>query len=218
MPERRFLTTTADGNLAAHVGDDPTAVERNRLRLARSIGVERSQLRFMNQVHGNTIVVATSHHDHIAEADGLVTQEVGLALVVLTADCIPVLLSAPGMVAAVHVGRKGLVNGVARRAVLQMRQMGATTISAFFGPAICGSCYEVPESMQRDVCAVSPSARSVSSSGRPSLDIRAGLKADLEEMDVSSELDPRCTKESGDFYSFRRDRECGRFATVIMLS
>lgn len=216
---KRFFTTTADGNLATHVGDDPTAVERNRLRLAKTIGLNRDQLRFMNQVHGNNVVIAKSSEHRALEADGMVTNEAGLALIVLVADCIPVLLDSPeGVIGAVHVGRKGLVNGAAIRTVEAMRAIGATRINAYFGPAICGTCYEVPETMRRDVSALIPESFSTTSEGRPALDIRAGLAAELARYGVSATLDRRCTKESPELYSFRRDRETGRFAGVIIAS
>lgn len=219
MSLRWFFTTTSDGNLATHVGDDPTSVERNRHRLAVSLGLNRDQLRFMNQVHGRDVAIARRSEQRTAEVDGIVAVESGLGLVVLVADCIPVLLhSNEGVIAAVHAGRKGLVNGVVFRAIEIMHAEGATEISAVFGPAICGECYEVPETMQAEVCSVAPDARSMARTGKPALDIRAGLRSQLERRGISVEMDPRCTRESPELFSYRRDRNSGRFAGVILAS
>lgn len=219
MSLRWLFTTTDDGNLATHVGDDPTAVERNRHRLAVSLGVQRNQLRFMNQVHGNDVVFARHSEERTAEADGIVTNETGLALVVLVADCIPVLFhSKESVIAAVHVGRKGLVNGVAHQAVEKMLAAGATEVTAIFGPAICGECYEVPDTMQSEVCSVAPAAYSVARTGKSGLDIRAGLRAQLEDRGITVEVDSRCTQESPELFSYRRDQNSGRFAGIILAS
>ena len=103
-----------DFNLALHVGDDPAVVARNRSLLAASLGIPATSLRFMNQSHGSRVaIVGTSEKTaELPEADALFTQQSGVALVVLVADCIPLLLVSDQGVAAVHVGRKGLVAGI----------------------------------------------------------------------------------------------------------
>lgn len=216
MLQWRF-TTTSEGNLATHVGDDSEVVAANRLRLATSLGIEIDQLRWMNQVHGNHVALASPE---VVQADGLVTDQRGIALAVLVADCIPLLLSdeVRDVVAAVHVGRRGLVNGVAVRAVEEMRNLGAKQIRALVGPAICGACYEVPLTMQQEVLAIAPAAEATSREGTPALDIRAGLVAHLTALGVEIEVDARCTRESEELFSYRRDDKTGRFAGVIMVA
>ena len=125
----RCVTTTRDGgasaapfdtfNLGDHVGDDPAAVAANRARLAESVGLGPDGIVWMNQVHGDRVVVVDGPVDGaIDAADGLVTTRPGLALAVVTADCVPALLSDPraGVVAAVHAGRVGAKLGVVARA------------------------------------------------------------------------------------------------------
>lgn len=209
------FTTASDGNLATHVGDDPLTVSRNRSTLAADLGVDH--LYGMNQVHGDRVVVATLQ---TPDADGLVTALPGQALMVLVADCIPLLLwdQQANVIAAVHVGRRGLVNQVALNALDQMRELGAHAITGVMGPAICGHCYEVPLTLQEEVVAVSPASRSTTREGTPGLDIRNGLAAQLAERGVQVERDKRCTREDDQLFSYRRDSKTGRFAGVIMVA
>ena len=96
----------------------------------------------MTQVHGNTVFVVHGILAHEPIADALVSQQTGITLVALVADCIPLLLwdeDAP-CIAAVHVGRRGLVNGIASQVIEVMRMMGATNIQGHLGPSICGAC------------------------------------------------------------------------------
>ncbi|HEX2706030.1 MAG TPA: polyphenol oxidase family protein, partial [Candidatus Lustribacter sp.] len=133
-------------NLGAHVGDDPAAVRANRAALAERLGVREPELTFMNQVHGAAVArVGPSGWLGPAPAcDAVVTAAAGRALVVLVADCAPVLLVDPvsGLCAAVHAGRRGLVSRVVPRAVEALRSLGSRDLRAVVGPSICAGCYE----------------------------------------------------------------------------
>jgi hypothetical protein len=196
-------------NFGFHVGDDPSAVAANRAVL--------SSTQFMNQVHGNEVVVVDHVLDQEPTCDALITTTQGISLAVMVADCIPLLLVSQEAVAAVHVGRAGLVNKVAIRALHHMRTLGAIEVHAVLGPSICGKCYEVPFEMQQDVIAVHPRAFSTTHHGTPALDLPAGLIADLTAEGVSYEASPICTFEDQLYYSHRRDNPTGRFAGVISL-
>jgi len=196
-------------NFGFHVGDDPAAVKANRALL--------SNTQFMNQVHGNEVVVVDHVLDEEPTCDALITTTKGISLAVMVADCIPVLLISQEAVAAVHVGRAGLVNKVAIKALHQMRTLGAIEVHAILGPSICGKCYEVPFEMQQDVIADHPRAFSTTNHGIPALDLPAGLIADLTAEGVSYEASPICTLEDHDYYSHRRDNPTGRFAGVVSL-
>ncbi len=128
-------------NLALHVQDDPSLVSKNRELIASQHGPTM----YMNQVHGNTVQIITNSDQESPTCDALVTATPGISLAVLTADCIPLLLSSANVVAAVHVGRRGLVNGVARKTLQTMQELGATSITGKLGPSICGTCYEVDQ-------------------------------------------------------------------------
>jgi hypothetical protein len=196
-------------NFGFHVGDDPAAVTANRAALGNT--------QFMNQVHGNEVVVVDRVFDQAPTCDALITTTKGISLAVMVADCIPLLLISPEAVAAVHVGRAGLVNKVAIKALHHMRALGAIQVHAILGPSICGKCYEVPLQMQQDVIADHPRALSTTHQGTPGLDLPAGLIADLTAEGVSYEASVICTKEDPLYYSHRRDNPTGRFAGVVSL-
>ncbi|WP_445524127.1 peptidoglycan editing factor PgeF [Streptomyces cyslabdanicus] len=211
-------------NLGGAVGDDPGAVRANRERAAASLGLDPDRVVWMNQVHGNDIAEVDGPWAtrRIPAVDGLVTATRGLALAVLTADCVPVLLADPvaEVVAAVHAGRPGMVKGVVPAAVEAMESLGARPdrITARIGPAVCGRCYEVPEDLRAEVAAVEPAAHSETSWGTPAVDVSAGVHAQLERLGVHDrEQSPVCTRESDDHFSYRRDRTTGRLAGYVWL-
>ena len=196
-------------NFGFHVGDDPVAVTANRAVLGTT--------QFMNQVHGNDVVVIDHVRNEDPTCDALITTTEGISLAVMVADCIPLLLVSKEAVAAVHVGRAGLVNKIAVKVLHQMRTLGAIEVHAILGPSICGKCYEVPFEMQQDVIADHPRAFSTTHQGTPGLDLPAGLIADLTAEGVSYEASPICTKEDPIYFSHRRDNPTGRFAGVVSL-
>lgn len=211
-------------NLGGAVGDDPEAVRTNRESAAKSLGLDAGRVVWMNQVHGADVAVVDAPWGERAapEVDALVTTRRGLALAVLTADCTPVLLADPvaGVAAAVHAGRPGMVAGIVPAAVRAMTGLGAdpARIVARTGPAVCGRCYEVPERMRAEVAAVEPAAHAETSWGTPSVDVTAGVHAQLERLGVRDrEASPVCTRESDDHFSYRRDRTTGRLAGYVWL-
>ena len=137
-------------------------------------------------------------------ADGVVTTRDDVALCVRAADCLPVLLAGDGVIGAAHSGRPGLYAGVVPAAVEAMRELGASRITAVLGPYVCGSCYEVPAEMRAEVAARVPAASAETSWGTPSLDVGAGVRAQLAELGVEVIDATRCTIESEDLYSYRR--------------
>ncbi|MFE0963115.1 peptidoglycan editing factor PgeF [Streptomyces fungicidicus] len=214
----------AELNLGGAVGDEPGAVRANRELAARSLGVDPARVVWMNQVHGADAVVVDEPWggEPVPEVDAIVTARRGLALAVLTADCVPVLLADPvaGVVAAAHAGRPGLVAGVVPAAVRAMTGLGAdpARIVARTGPAVCGRCYEVPETMRAEVAAVEPAAHAETGWGTPAVDVAAGVRAQLERLGVRDrEQSPVCTLESADHFSYRRDRTTGRLAGYVWL-
>ncbi|WP_370948295.1 peptidoglycan editing factor PgeF [Amycolatopsis sp. cg5] len=232
MKIRRVVTTRAGGasrapydtfNLGDHVGDDDGAVYANRKRLAAELGLAEDKLSWMEQVHGRTATTVDGTETSAAEAtDALVTATTGLALVVLVADCVPLLLadSEAGVVSAVHAGRVGARVGVVPAAVEAMVKAGAEPhrIEALLGPAICGDCYEVPADMAADVEKHVPGSACKTRKGTPGLDLRAGLWRQLADLGVGKiGVDPRCTNEDKTLFSFRRDGTTGRIAAITWI-
>lgn len=233
MTVRRVLTSRSGGvsrapydtfNLAEHVGDDPAAVAANRSRLAVATGHRPERIAWMEQVHGATVaVVERAPREPVPGTDGLVTATADVLLAVLVADCVPVLLAdgSVGVVAVVHAGRKGAAAGIAPRAVAAMTGLGAVprNTDVLLGPAICGRCYEVPAGMRDEVEAALPGSATTTRWDTPGLDLRAGLARQLTDLGIARVvIDSRCTYETADLYSHRRDGTTGRFAAVAWLA
>jgi polyphenol oxidase len=137
--------------------------------------------------------------------DALVTGLPGLALAVVTADCLPVLLAGPSRVAAVHAGWRGLVADIIPRTI---ELMGETPLFAWIGPAICGRRYEVGDDVAaRIACAGAATSIRPGPRGRPLADLPQAASTQLERAGVAQihRLD-LCTFESpGLLWSYRRD-------------
>ncbi len=211
-------------NLGGAVGDDPGAVRANRELAAKALGLEPAAVVWMNQVHGRDVAVVRGpwEDDGASCVDAIVTDRPGLALAVLTADCVPVLLADPvaGVAGAAHAGRPGLVAGVVPAVVEEMASLGAdpTRVVARVGPSVCGGCYEVPERMREEVAAVVPEAYATTRRGTPAVDVAAGVLAQLARLGVPEPPRPTvCTLESDDHYSYRREKITGRLASYVWL-
>jgi YfiH family protein len=171
----------------------------------------------MNQVHGNTVALIDEHTQTPPTADALVTTNPHIALAVMVADCIPLLLENQGSIAAVHVGRKGLLNGVSHSALAAMRDIDSSPITAVIGPSICGTCYEVSEDVFEEVISVFPYSKSQTRHGGFALDLSAALTYELESDGVRVLDRSMCTVEDRSLYSYRRDGVTGRQVGLIWL-
>jgi YfiH family protein len=211
-------------NLGLGVGDDPAAVTANREALAAACGLAARDLAWMRQVHGADVCyLGAESAQPPGPVDAIFTDVPGRALCVLVADCVPVLIADPGarVIGAAHAGREGMVAGVVPALVTAMIAAGASParMRGLIGPAICGGCYEVSPDLQERACAAVPEARCETYAGTTGLDIRAGVRAQLAAAGVGwSALEGRCTKESADLFSYRRDGVTGRFAGMVWLS
>ncbi|MEJ9079768.1 MULTISPECIES: peptidoglycan editing factor PgeF [Gordonia] len=229
---RRAVTTRAGGvsqspydsfNLGDHVGDDPVAVAENRARLARDLGVGPDRVVWMEQVHSRTVTVVDGPvAEPVPVTDALVTSRTDLALAVLTADCVPILLSddEAGVIAAVHAGRVGARIGIVPVVLEAMMDLGARAdrIGAFLGPAASGDRYEVPSAMQADVEKHLPGSACRTSKGTAGLDLRAGIRRQLLDAGVGGvAVDPRCTIDDLSLFSHRRGAPTGRIASVVWM-
>jgi YfiH family protein len=211
-------------NLALHTDDDWDRVHVNRDLLGRALGLSYAELVFGQQVHGSRVRVVTSTSARgrdrgLRGTDGLVTTTPGLALVMMGADCLPVLLAGDGIVGAAHVGRPGLAQGVLRELLAVLRAEGAGELVARIGPGVCGGCYELPEALADEVGRAAPGSRSTTRSHKPSIDLAAGARRQLEDAGVSDiQTIGGCTVEQPErFFSYRRDGVTGRHAGVAVL-
>ena len=215
-------------NLGDHVGDDPSAVARNRQRLAEVLSLTNAP-QWLRQVHG-TVVVDARPDGVVREGDAAWTDLPGVACAVLTADCLPVVLaSAQGCeVAVAHCGWRGLAAGVLSNTVARFSAPPAA-LSAWLGPAIGPAAFEVGEDVRRAFAAMLPAiqdaeidAAFVAVPGRPGkfhADLYALARSVLHGLgvqDVSGGV--HCTVGEKDrFFSYRRDGVTGRMATLVWI-
>jgi len=209
-------------NLGAHVGDDPDAVRENRARVAVQLNLNPAQFIWMDQVHSATVRVvdAADLGAPILATDAVVTTDPTVVLTVMVADCVPVLLydADAGVIAAAHAGRTGARNGVVSNTVATMVELGAKpgNITAHLGPAASGRRYELPREMAEDVEEQLPGSLTRTDHGTWGSDVRAGLARQLTTLGVGNIImDPRCTIEDSNLFSYRRDGETGRQAGII---
>lgn len=210
-------------NLASHVGDESTSVIRNREILAQAMELRLSNLFFMNQVHGNKVSVIDENSNYLdtPTADALFTMQTDVALVVLVADCIPVLLESPNAVAAVHVGRRGLAAGIITETIkhFALNQIPNSSIKAHIGAAICAACYEVDQKVYDEVVQTVPATATdiTSKNGKPCLDLNQGLISQLKGLGIEWSATGKCTMHDDGFFSYRAASVTGRQAGVITL-
>ena len=184
-------------NLGVLTDDDEDRVRHNRGLLAQALGRERRSVAMGHQVHGAELQVRNriAPEEGLSRVDAQVTTSPDLTPLVLVADCVPVIVAAPGAVAAVHCGWRGVAAGILTRAVEQVRELGGGPITAAVGPAIGPCCYEVgPEVLDRF------GARG------PTLDLPGHVKAELRRLDVDVHVAGLCVSCNPElFFSHRRD-------------
>jgi hypothetical protein len=241
---RAFITTRHGGhsahpydtlNLGLHVEDDETVVIQNRSIAAATAGFELDDLVFMDQVHGTTVAEvgesdrgrgARSLKDAVAGTDALVTRCSSLPLVVLVADCSPVVLVDPAnkVLGVAHAGWRGSVAGVITATVDAMKAAGADAgcLIAHVGPTIEANRYEVGSEVADEFTASFASDAGqivINSLPRPHLDLveanvvalrRAGIPSDQISRSGFGTDDPRV-------FSDRHARPCGRFGIIAWL-
>ena len=202
-------------NLGEHVDDVPEHVAENRRRVAEAAGVTIDRLIVVRQVHGIEVAVANAVTPE-TEADILLTYGDDLALIILVADCVPILLvdEISPRICVVHAGWKGLQRGVLATAISHFEQPNA--VHAFIGPCISAEAYQVgPEvaTLFRDVAgAVVPDT-----GDRSRLDLSAITLAQLNRLGVGDEritIAQQSTDGGEVFFSDRAQRPCGRFGLV----
>lgn len=216
------FTTTAEGNLAGHVGDDPLNVTKNRAALEQQLGLENSPIAFMNQVHSNIVVDAVAPGEGEAPtADGLLSNDARQPLAVMVADCVPLAFvgvrgeGEDPITAVAHAGRRGLLDGVIENTLSAMRDSGATQIEAWIGPAICGRCYEVPADMQSSSEHSRPGISSTTTWGTPALDLPKIAAEVVRKAGGVVHETHECTLENEEYFSYRRDPQTGRLAGIV---
>ena len=210
-------------NLGAHVGDASEAVAENRRRFRAALG-DGVRPMWLDQVHGTNVVVADEVDGPLPRADAAVTDAAGVACVVMTADCLPVLLThrSGRVVGAAHAGWRGLCDGVVER-TLDAMGCAAAEVVAYLGPAIGPEVFEVGPEVREKFLVTDRGARSCFEPSPWHPDQR--YVADLYELCrrrlraagvIEVGGGAACTfREEERYFSYRRDGRTGRMASAI---
>jgi YfiH family protein len=215
-------------------GDDAAAVAENRRRAAAALRVPEDALNTVYQVHGNAVapVEAPWSRESAPRADAMVTRSAGVALGILTADCVPVLFAdaAAGVIGAAHAGWKGALSGVLRATVDAMEALGASraAIGVGVGPAIAQESYEVGPEFPAPFLAEDPgNATYFIGSARPGhfmFDLPGYVADVLARLNVGAvdSLDLDTCGDPERFFSYRRsthrsEADYGRCLSAITL-
>ncbi len=203
-------------NVSTSVGDTKENVEKN-LEIIKS-ELNAKHVATLNQIHSNDIVKLSKGEE--LDADGFYTEKPLVFLGIKFADCLPIVLMdvKKRIIMSIHAGWRGSYLGISKEAVKTFVTLGSNpeNIIATIGPHICKNCYEVKE----DVTSRFPERFSAIRKGKIYLDLSGINIKQLVESGVKREniIDLNiCTFENRDFFSYRRDKICGRNIGGIML-
>lgn len=223
MKNRVFYTFTDknDGNLAFHVEDNEINVIKNRQNLALKLAYKYEALVYMNQVHGaNIIVVDENSPKLIDNCDSIITRSKNLPLMVMVADCIPILMfdDKKGIIAAIHAGRNSTFLEISKKTAevfIKKFSSNPKDISVVLGASIQKCCYEVSDELSKIV---------ENSFGKEfvennHIDLQEINKKQLNDLGIKNiEISDICTKcGNKPYFSYRKDKKTGRFAGIIIL-
>lgn len=223
-PENEFT-------LSLSSSPDKSLVLSNRSLLAKAMDIEPSELYFPSQVHKTRILNVTRSTDkkELLETDALVTNDKGICLAVMSADCVPILLydQKNNAVGAVHSGWRGTVSRILEKTLKEMHRLFGTRgedLHAGIGPSVSMESYEVGEEVVREVRQSFGHGHKLllpTENNKAKLDLWNANKIQLVEFGVAQahiEISDLCTvKHNHHFFSARKGDK-GRFAAGIMLS
>jgi YfiH family protein len=216
-----------NGNLAFHVGDDPKRVIQNHIHLAKELGYEYEKLVHMKQIHSNIVKIVDENDNFLnpPTCDGVITKKKGTPLMVMAADCSPILFydEVNGVIAAAHAGRAGAFGNIVHNVIKSFTHVfdsNPRNIKVEIGPAICQGCYEVGEEIAKEAQSLRLKYALSYKNSSYYLNIRTILKKQLLDEGILEEnitISDICTFCDTNYYSYREDKQCGRFAGIISL-
>lgn len=223
MENRVFYTFTDenDGNLAFHVEDNEINVIKNRKNLALKLGYNYEDLVYMNQIHSANIIVVDENSPKLVDnCDSIITRSKNLPLMVMVADCIPILMfdDKKGIIAAIHAGRNSTFLEISKKTAevfIEKFSSNPEDINVVFGASIQKCCYEVSEDLSK-IVENSFGKKFVENNY---IDLQGINKKQLNDLGIKNiEISNICTK-CGDkpYFSYRKDKKTGRFAGIIIL-
>jgi polyphenol oxidase len=211
-------------NLALHVNDNPIRVQQHRMSLLedfRPFGVNK--MTWMTQTHSTICHTINDELPFLAlEGDGLVTQKAGHALMMMTADCLPVVLGDTDgtEVANLHAGWRGLANGIVENTISEMKTQPTW---AWMGAAISQSCFEIGEEVKDTFChkyaELETAFKAGEKAGKFYADLYEIARYILNLQGVTLVLggDQCSYKQADQYFSYRREAKTGRMATFVFI-
>lgn len=223
-PEQ-LKTSTCYGNfnLGLHVGDDESVVQSNRDLLFEYLP-KNTAIQWLDQVHGNNIEVIQSCSD-ILIADASITQQKNIALAVMTADCLPIIISTldGSEVAAIHGGWKPLSKKIIEYTISKM-ETPVKDLHIWLGPCIGPEKFEVGEDVYQEFVTIDNSfnkafvaVKSSKNENKYMANLHLIAQIQLEKLGARYIYSlPHCTfSQPNDYYSYRRNKQTGRMTTII---
>lgn len=210
-------------NLGDHVGDDNNAVLQNRTLLAEHLNLPTSPC-YLSQIH-STRVVTLPTNEISPQADAVYTQQPNQVCLVMTADCLPLLVAANdgSEVAAIHAGWRGLCDGIIEQTLTHFSTAPAN-LQVWLGPAIGPQAFQVGEEVLEQFIAQDADASLAfqvdhHELGKYFADIYQLARQRLTKLGVKTVLGGGyCTFSDPQFFSYRRDQRTGRMASLIWIS
>ena len=226
-------------NMALHAAKDPEAVMQNRYKMAEDFHLSVDQFVFTQQTHSDHLVKVTKedmgkgakdYATAIPDTDALYTREKGILLGVFHADCVPVLLYDPveQLVAAIHAGWQGTVKEITGKTIAYLKEhenVNPANLHVYIGPAICQNNFEVEDDVVEKVKAMSFDTSAFiyhTENDKKSFVDNKGLnRQQCLNAGVLAEnirMDKNCTfANQENFFSYRKDKDCGRHCSFIMI-
>ena len=216
-----IFTTSENKNIAYHVTNNTKAVDDARKELAKKYDYDYTKLQYMEQIHSN-IVKDIDINLNAQKCDALITNKINTPLMVMVADCIPILFydKVKRVIAVAHAGREGTFTNISSNTIDKMTDdydCDPKDIQVLLGPSIQKCCYEVSQELALS------SLKQFGDEfvkGRY-IDLQAINKKQLLEKGIkiqNIEISNICTKCSNEnYFSYRKDKSCGRFAGLIMM-
>ena len=222
------FTTKDVGNLAFHVNDDPINVELNHDNLSKILNFDKNSLIHMKQIHSSDVHIVNDKDDFYnpRECDALVTNKKNTPLMVMVADCSPILFydAKNNVIAVAHAGRQGAFKNIIKNTIDTMINefsSKAENIYVSVGPSIGQCCYEVGSEIYDEASKINLGYSLEKRESSCYLDISKILKSQLLECGIKKqniEISKECTCCLSDkYYSYRADSKTGRFAGIIVL-
>lgn len=223
------LVGVEDANLAHHRPHVPERLVAARDLVGRETRTDPATWHLMRQVHGAAVAFVTSDimpGAELRDVDILATDLIDRPLVVLAADCLPILASGRRAIAAAHAGWRGLATDVPGALVAALAALGETPadLSVVIGPAIGPCCYEVGPEVRQVIGDISSSALTRTRAATPSVDLRLAARTRFAALGVTAVVDfgtagrstPVCTGCDPGWFSHRREPASGRQAGIIV--